>query len=64
MKELSEAMCNYVKSNGKLDKDDKSIMSRRGVLITGKGGIGKTFTLKEVLKDKKMTLNKDYVWAG
>ena len=64
MRELSEAMCNYVKNNGKLDADDKSIMSRRGVLITGKGGIGKTYTLKEVLKEKHMTLNKDYVWAG
>lgn len=64
LRELSEAMCNYVKNNGKLDRNDKSIMSRRGVLITGKGGIGKTYTLKEVLKDKHMTLNKDYVWAG
>lgn len=64
LRELSEAMCNYVKNNGKLDKNDKSIMSRRGVLITGKGGIGKTYTLKEVLKEKKMVINRDYVWAG
>ena len=64
LRELSEAMCNYVKQGGKLDKDDKSIMSRRGVLITGKGGIGKTYTLSEVLKDKHMILNKDYIWAG
>lgn len=64
LRELSEAMCNYVKNGGKLDNEDKSIMSRRGVLITGKGGIGKTYTLKEVLKEKHMVLNKDYVWAG
>ena len=64
LRELSEAMCNYVKNGGKLDVEDKSIMSRRGVLITGKGGIGKTYTLKEVLKEKHMVLNKDYVWAG
>lgn len=64
LRETTEAMCNYVKQNGELDKEDKSIMSRRGVLLTGKGGIGKTYTLKEVLKEKHMVLNKDYVWAG
>ena len=64
MKAITEAMCNYVKQNGKLDKDDKSIMSRRGILITGKGGIGKTHSIKEALKEKNMMINRDYVWAG
>lgn len=58
------AMCNYVHQNGDLDNNDKSIMSRRGVLLTGKGGIGKTHTLKKILKEKNMVLNRDYVWAG
>lgn len=58
------AMCNYVKQNGNLDADDKSAMSRRGVLLTGKGGIGKTRTVKTILKDKNMIKNRDYVWIG
>lgn len=67
MKELElvlNAMCNYVHQNGNLDANDKSVMSRRGILLTGKGGIGKTNTLKRVLKNKNMVLNRDYVWAG
>lgn len=67
MKELEmvlTAMCNYVRQNGNLDANDKSVMSRRGILLTGKGGIGKTNTLKRVLKNKNMVLNRDYVWAG
>ena len=64
MKAITEAMCNYVKQNGKLDRDDKSIMSRRGILITGKGGIGKTHSIKTALKEKNMVINRDYVWAG
>jgi hypothetical protein len=39
-------------------------MSRRGILITGKGGIGKTHSIKEALKEKNMVINRDYVWAG
>lgn len=61
---VMKAMCNYVHQNGDLDNNDKSIMSRRGVLLTGKGGIGKTHTLKKILKEKNMVLNRDYVWAG
>lgn len=67
MKELEmvlTAMCNYVRQNGNLDANDKSVMSRCGILLTGKGGIGKTNTLKRVLKNKNMVLNRDYVWAG
>ena len=64
IKSIAEVMCNYVKQNGKLNRDDKSIMSRRGILITGKGGIGKTHSIKEALKEKNMVINRDYVWAG
>ena len=55
---VMRAMCNYVHQNGDLDNNDKSIMSRRGVLLTGKGGIGKTHTLKKILKEKNMVLNR------
>ena len=64
LRDVTTAMCNYVKQNGKLDRDDRSVMSRRGVLLTGKGGIGKTNTLKQVLKEKHMVINRDYVWSG
>lgn len=64
LRDTTEAMCNYVKQNGKLDREDKSVMSRRGILLTGKGGIGKTYTLKQVLKEKNMVENRDYVWIS
>ena len=64
IKSIAEVMCNYVKQNGKLDKDDKSIMSRRGILITGKGGIGKTHSIKTAFKEKNMVINRDYVWVA
>lgn len=64
LKSIAEVMCNYVKQNGKLDRDDKSIMSRRGILITGKGGIGKTHSIQTALKEKNMVINRDYVWVA
>ena len=64
IKSIAEVMCNYVKQKGKLDKDDKSIMSRRGILITGKGGIGKTHSIKTALDEKNMIVNRDYVWLA
>ena len=64
LKEMTEVMCNYVKQNGILDRDDASAMQRRGIILLGKGGIGKTKTVKTVLKEKNMIKNKDYVWLG
>ena len=61
---IAEVMCNYVKQKGKLDRDDKSIMSRRGILITGKGGIGKTHSIQTALEEKNMVINRDYVWVA
>ena len=61
---MTEVMCNYVKQNGILDRDDASAMQRRGIILLGKGGIGKTKTVKTVLKEKNMIKNKDYVWIG
>lgn len=64
LQDVTRAMCNYVKQNGELSRDDKSIMSRRAVLLTGSGGIGKTHTIKDILKEKNMVENRDYVWIS
>ena len=64
LKEMAEVMCNYVKQNGILNRDDASAMPKRGIILLGKGGIGKTKTVKTVLKEKNMIKNKDYVWIG
>ena len=64
LEDTVRAMCNYVKQSGQLDADDRSAMSRRGIILTGKGGIGKTKTLKTVLKERKMIKNKDFVWVS
>lgn len=62
--DVTGAMCSYVKNGGVLNADDASIMSRRAVLLTGKGGIGKTYTVKKVLSERNMINNKDYIWLG
>ena len=64
LREMTEVMCNYVNQNGILDRDDASAMPRRGIILLGKGGIGKTNTVKKVLKAKNMIKNKDYIWVG
>ena len=64
LREMTDVMCNYVKQNGILNKDDASAMPRRGIILLGKGGIGKTATVKKVLKEKNMVKNKDYIWVG
>lgn len=58
---MTNAMCHYVKQNGKLDDDDASAMIKRGLFLTGKGGIGKSYTVKQVLDENHMVLNRDYV---
>ena len=62
LREITEAMCNYVKQRGNLSDDDWSILSKRAVLLTGAGGTGKTQTVTNVLKEKGMIANKDYKW--
>ena len=64
LNEMTEAMCNYVKNNGELSEDDESILTRRAILLTGAGGIGKTHTVIEALKRKNMVENKDFVWIS
>ena len=57
---LCVAMCRYVKSNGNLNKNDKSMLTSRAMLITGKGGSGKSNAIKRALEDENMTKNRDY----
>ena len=64
LEETTNAMCNYVKQHGNIDRDDESILSKNAIFLTGKGGIGKTRTLKKVLKDKNMHKNSDYIWVS
>ena len=58
---MTEAMCHYVKQNGKLDADDQSAMIKRGIFLTGKGGIGKSYTVEQVLEENHMIQGRDYV---
>lgn len=64
LRDMTTAMCHYVKQNGEIDRDDRSVLSRRAVLLTGAGGIGKTYTVTEVLKEQGMVENKDYKWIS
>ena len=58
---MTEAMCHYVKQNGKLDDDDQSAMIKRGIFLTGKGGIGKSYTVEQCLEENHMVQGRDYV---
>ena len=58
---MTNAMCHYVKQNGILDNDDASAMIKRGIFLTGKGGIGKSYTVTQVLEENHMVINRDYV---
>lgn len=61
LKIMATAMCHYVKQNGKLDADDASAMVKRGLFITGIGGIGKSHSIQEVLEENNMVSGRDYV---
>ena len=54
------AMCNYVKNNGNIDKNDSGWMTSRCMLITGKGATGKSKNVFQALRDMKMTRDRDY----
>lgn len=58
---MTDAMCHYVKQNGKIDADDESALIKRGLFLTGKGGIGKSYTIEQTLKRNNMIPNRDYV---
>ena len=58
--EMAVAMCRYVKQNGDLDDDDLSALPKRAMIITGKGGIGKSESIRRALKDEGMIEDRDY----
>lgn len=58
--EMAVAMCRYVKQNGDLDDDDLSALPNRAMIITGKGGIGKSESIRRALKDEGMVEDRDY----
>ena len=57
-------MCKYVKNNCVLDKNDWGVMVKRGMLITGKAGAGKSYSITQALKDNHMRKNIDYVFVS
>lgn len=57
---VANTMCKYVKQNCVLSADDWGIMRMRGMLITGKAGAGKSYSIKQALKANGMRPNKDY----
>jgi hypothetical protein len=57
---VADVMCKYVKQNGVLSDDDWGVMRSRGMLITGKAGVGKTYSIDEALRKNGMRENKDY----
>ena len=58
--EMAVAMCKYVKQNGDLDDDDLSALPKRAMIITGKGGIGKSESIRRALNDTGMIEDRDY----
>ena len=57
---VSATMCKYVKNNCHLDNNDWGVMRKRGLLITGKAGTGKSHSIDKALKDMGMKKNIDY----
>ena len=58
--EMAVAMCRYVKQNGDLDDDDLSALPKRAMIITGKGGIGKSESIRRALNDEGMVEDRDF----
>lgn len=64
IKNVTRAMCHYVKQNGNISKNDISAMPVRGLLITGTGGTGKSLMVNKMLKEEGMRENIDYFKAA
>ena len=58
--EMAVAMCRYVKQNGDINDDDLSALPKRAMIITGKGGIGKSESIRRALNDEGMVEDRDY----
>lgn len=62
VKKIADAICRYVKSDGRDIAGIKGTISdHRGLIITGKGGIGKTYSFKKSLKENGMREGIDYL---
>jgi hypothetical protein len=61
--DFTRSMCRYVKNHGKLTDDESSVF-KRGLIITGSAGIGKSKHVEDVLKEENMDKNIDYFELG
>ena len=60
--EIANAMCSYIKSDGKdIETLQSTISNYRGLIITGKAGIGKTYSLNKSIKENGMREGLDYM---
>lgn len=55
-----DKMCKYIKNNKILDANDRSVMLRRLLIITGINGAGKSHSVYQSLKKNGMKRNRDY----
>lgn len=59
---MTTAMCKYVKKHGDLNANEWSLLPKRAMIITGSGGIGKSNSVDNALKDMGMIKNRDYFY--
>ena len=59
----TRSICRYVKKHGKLTNDERSVF-KRGLIVTGSGGVGKTKHIEDVLEEEGMVKNVDYFELG
>ena len=59
----TRSICRYVKKHGKLTNDERSVF-KRGLIVTGSGGVGKTKHIEDVLEEEGMIKNVDYFELG
>lgn len=57
------SMCRYVKKHGELTDDERSVF-KRGLIITGPGGAGKSKHINDIMAKEGMTKNVDYFELG
>lgn len=63
-KDIIDTFCHYVKQNGQLNDDDRSVFLSKGLYITGRAGAGKSYALTETLKKNGMVNKRDYYYVG
>lgn len=63
LKVFVTSMCRYVKKHGELTDDENSVF-KRGLIITGPGGAGKSKHINDIMSEEGMTKNVDYFELG